>query len=91
MTGRALTLDLAGVRESVAEIVVEELELEKNELTPEGDFVEEYEGDSLALITVVARIEKELGVKVPSEVLPELTNLRLLSEAVVEYAEGTGV
>lgn len=90
MSGRAMTLDLAGVQEGIAEIVVEELELEEDELTPEGDFIEEYDGDSLALITVVARIEKELGVKVPSEVLPELTNLRLLSEAVIKYAEDTG-
>ncbi|MGW5880128.1 acyl carrier protein [Nocardiopsis terrae] len=90
MSGRTMTLDLASVRESVAEIVVEELELEEGELSPEGDFAEEYDGDSLALITVVARIEKELGVKVPSEALAELTNLRLLSEAVVRYAEDSG-
>ncbi|OKI22361.1 polyketide-8 synthase acyl carrier protein [Nocardiopsis sp. TSRI0078] len=79
----------AKAKEHIEEIVNQELELEEDELTDEADFVEEFEADSLSLITVVARIEKEMGVKVPSEELPELTNLRLLHAAVVRHAGGS--
>jgi acyl carrier protein len=67
-------------------IVAEELELDEDELTEDGHFVEDFEGDSLALITVVARIDRELSVEIPKTELPELTSLRALSAAVLAYA-----
>ncbi|MFF9677094.1 acyl carrier protein [Streptomyces eurythermus] len=70
------------LRDQVAAIVTEELELEDGELTDEGHFVDEYESDSLTLITVVSRIEKELGVVVPKEELESLVTLRALMLAV---------
>lgn len=70
----------------VRRIVAEELELEEGELTEDGHFVEDFDGDSLALITVVARIDRELSVEIPKAELPELTNLKALSAAVLSYA-----
>ncbi|WP_431890568.1 acyl carrier protein [Nocardiopsis alba] len=89
MAAEMTDLSPTSVKEHIEEIVNQELELEEGELTDEADFVEEFEADSLSLITVVARVEKEMGVKVPSEELPELTNLRLLHAAVVRHAEGS--
>ncbi|WP_017573726.1 acyl carrier protein [Nocardiopsis halotolerans] len=91
MTAEMTGLTPSNAKEHIEEIINQELELEEGELTDEADFVEEFEADSLSLITVVARIEKEMGVKVPSEELPELTNLLLLHAAVVKHAEGSGV
>jgi acyl carrier protein len=39
---------------------------------------------------VVSRIEKELGVAIPSEELGELVNLKALADAVERYAGGNG-
>ncbi|MET9795452.1 acyl carrier protein [Nocardiopsis alba] len=89
MAAEMTDLSPTSVKEHIEEIVNQELELEEGELTDEADFVEVFEADSLSLITVVARVEKEMGVKVPSEELPELTNLRLLHAAVVRHAEGS--
>ncbi|MEV5612339.1 acyl carrier protein [Streptomyces sp. NPDC052225] len=75
------------VREQVSRIVVEELELEDGELTDGGHFIDDYESDSLSLITVVSRIEKELGVAIPKTELGDLVNLRLLVAAVVQHGE----
>ncbi|SEF85962.1 acyl carrier protein [Thermomonospora echinospora] len=72
--------------ERVREIVAEELELEPGELTDHGHFVEDFDGDSLALITVVARIDRELSVEIPKSELPELTTLAALSAAVLAHA-----
>ncbi|GAA2434451.1 MULTISPECIES: acyl carrier protein [Streptomyces] len=79
--------DASYYQEKISEIVTEELELEPGELTVSGDFIEDYDGDSLALITVVSRIEKELGVALPKEGLEELKTLGHLLDAV--YAKLT--
>lgn len=76
----------------VSEIVVEELELEDGELTDKGHFIDDYDSDSLSLITVISRIEKELGVTIPKTELGDLVNLRLLVAAVEQHAgEATDV
>ncbi|NUP43205.1 MAG: acyl carrier protein [Streptomyces sp.] len=80
----------AEYRDRVSAIVIEELELEEGELTDNGHFIDDYESDSLSLITVVSRIEKELGVAIPSEELGELVNLKALADAVERYAGGNG-
>ncbi|MFJ7267085.1 acyl carrier protein [Streptomyces sp. NPDC099050] len=72
---------------AVGSIVNEELELEDGELTDGGHFIDDYDSDSLSLITVVARIEKELGVVMPKTDLTELVNLRLLVDGVERYAK----
>ncbi|MDG9722031.1 MULTISPECIES: acyl carrier protein [unclassified Streptomyces] len=81
MTVQSVELD-AGLRSKVIDIVNEELELEEGELTEDGHFIEDYDSDSLTLITVVSRIEKELGYVLPKEELEALTNLRALLAAV---------
>jgi acyl carrier protein len=80
----------AEYRDKVSAIVIEELELEEGELTDNGHFIDDYESDSLSLITVVSRNEKELGVAIPSEELGELVNLKALADAVERYAGGNG-
>lgn len=72
--------------EQVSRIVIEELELEEGELTDSGHFIDDYDSDSLSLITVVSRIEKELGVAIPKDTLGDLVNVRLLVDAVVQHA-----
>jgi acyl carrier protein len=72
--------------EKLHSIVSQELELEDGELTPTGHFVEDYEGDSLSLITVIARVEKEMGVVIPKSDLPQLLNLEQLTAAVRAYS-----
>ncbi|MEE2039307.1 acyl carrier protein [Nocardiopsis sp. CT-R113] len=87
MNERTAVADSGAIIGKLREIVSQELELEDGELTPTGHFVEDYEGDSLSLITVVARIEKEVGVVIPKSDLPELLNFELLAAAVREYGE----
>jgi acyl carrier protein len=87
MTERTTVEESGAMIGKLREIVSQELELEDGELTPTGHFVEDYEGDSLSLITVVARIEKEVGVVIPKTDLPQLLTFELLAAAVREYGE----
>jgi acyl carrier protein len=67
------------------EIVAEVLEIDTDELTDTGDFVEEYEADSLRAIEILARIEKMYKVEIPQEELAQMRNLRAVSEVVARY------
>ncbi|AOS65596.1 acyl carrier protein [Actinoalloteichus hymeniacidonis] len=77
-----------GVRDKIREIIANELELDPSELTESGHLVDDFDADSLSLITVVARIEKELGVVIPRDELPNLSTLGLVFSAVDRYGIG---
>ena len=74
--------------EQLRELVAEVLEIETDELTDTGDFVEEYEADSLRAIEILARIDKRFRIEIPQEELPGLTNLRAVHEAVQRHTAG---
>jgi len=76
------------LQEKIREIIMQELELEPDELTETGHFIDDYDADSLSLITIVARIEKELGVAVPQSELQDMINLEGVFTVVDRYSGG---
>jgi acyl carrier protein len=70
------------------EIVAEVLEVEPDELTDSGDFVEDYEADSLRAIEILARIEKKYRVEIPQSELAGMRTLKGVSEVVDQYVGG---
>jgi acyl carrier protein len=79
-------VDVSVLQEKIREIITQEFELEPGELTRSGHFIDDYDADSLSLITIVARIEKELGVVVPQDELPNMANLEGVFDVVDRYA-----
>jgi acyl carrier protein len=79
-------LEMTERLEELREIVAEVLELEPEELTDSGDFVDEYGADSLRAIEILARIEKKYKVEIPQSELPKMRNLTLVHELVAQYA-----
>lgn len=72
--------------EDLRELVAEVLEIEPEELTDTGDFVEEYEADSLRAIEILARIDKRYKVEIPQEELPLLSTLQAVHEALQRHS-----
>lgn len=72
----------------IVDIFAEELELDAAEMELTGHFVDDYDGDSLALIAVMARIEKELGVAIPKTELVNLTDLASVFAIVDDIRSG---
>lgn len=68
------------------DIVAEVLELEPEELTETGDFVEDYEADSLRAIEILARIDKKFKIEIPQSELPQLNTLKAVYDAVVRHS-----
>ena len=76
--------------EELRDMVAEVLELEPDELSDTGDFMNDYEADSLRAIEILARIEKLYKVEIPQSELPELRNLKAVHAAVNRHARRQG-
>jgi acyl carrier protein len=76
--------------EELREMVAEVLEIEPEELTDTGDFMEEYEADSLRAIEILARIDKRYKVEIPQAELPELRNLKAVHAALERHSVRQG-
>jgi acyl carrier protein len=72
--------------ELIRNIVAEELELEASELDDSNSFIDGYGADSLSLIQVFARIERELHVSVPQEEMDNMVDIRATQAIVARYA-----
>ena len=72
--------------DELAEIAVEVLEIEDDEITPTSMFVEDHDADSLRAIEILARIEKKYKVDIPQAELPNMVNLQAVYQVVAQYA-----
>ncbi|GAA1699086.1 acyl carrier protein [Streptomyces yatensis] len=68
--------------DELREIVAEVLEVEPEEITETGSFVEEHEADSLRAIEILARIEKKYKIDIPQSELPQMENLKAVYDVV---------
>lgn len=73
------------LRESVRAIVAEVLEIDIAELTDTSSFADDFEADSLLVIEMFARFERNLGIKIPQEDLTELDDLPTAYELVARH------
>jgi acyl carrier protein len=74
--------------EELRELVAEVLELEPEELTDTGDFMDDYEADSLRAIEILARLDKKYKVEIPQVELPELRNLKAVYASLERHSAG---
>ncbi|MCQ8186824.1 acyl carrier protein [Streptomyces rugosispiralis] len=72
--------------DELREIVAEVLEVEPEEITETGSFVEEHEADSLRAIEILARIEKKYKIDIPQSELPRMENLKAVHDVVATQA-----
>jgi acyl carrier protein len=72
--------------DELAEIAVEVLEIEDDEITPTSMFVEDHDADSLRAIEILARIEKKYKIDIPQAELPNMVNLQAVYQVVAQYA-----
>ena len=73
--------------EKIKEIIVDQLNVDADAVTPEAKFKEDLEADSLDLFELVMALEEEYGVEIPSEDLEQITTVG----AVIEYLKSKGV
>ena len=58
---------MSNVAEKVRSIIVEQLGVEADEVTPEVSFTEDLGADSLDIVELVMAFEEEFGIEIPDE------------------------
>lgn len=68
----------------VKEIIVEELGVEPDKVTPEASFVDDLGADSLDTVELVMALEEEFGIDIPDE---DAEKMRTVGDAVAYIEE----
>jgi acyl carrier protein len=55
------------LQDKVKDIIVEELGVEREKLTPDASFIEDLGADSLDIVELVMEFEKEFNIYIPDE------------------------
>jgi len=71
----------------VKEIIINELGVEPEKVTPEASFVEDLGADSLDTVELVMAFEEEFGIEIPDE---DAESLQTVGDAI-RYLQNKGV
>lgn len=71
------------IYDRIRDIVVEQLDVEPEKVTPEASFVEDLGADSLDVVELLMKIEEELDIEIPDEDAEKITTVA----DAVEYIE----
>ena len=75
------------VNEKITEIIVEQLGVKPEEVTPEASFVDDLGADSLDTVELVMALEEEFGVEIPDEDAEKITTVGDAIKYVEEKAK----
>ena len=72
------------MKEKIIEILMEQLDLDRDEIKDTSDFVEDLEMDSLDMMELVIEVEKKLGISIDNEKLADIHNMNDLMALIGE-------
>jgi len=75
---------LMSIEEKVIEIIVEQLDVTREECVPEASFIEDLGADSLDLVELIMAMEENFGIEISDE---ELQKIRTIKDAI-NYIKG---
>jgi acyl carrier protein len=74
------------LEDKVKDIIVEQLGVNPEQVTPEASFIEDLGADSLDTVELVMAFEEEFGAEIPDEDAEKLTTVG----QVINYLKGKG-
>src|SRR5437868_3810179 len=75
-TNRANFMAEKTIEEKVKDIIVEQLGVNPEQVTPQASFIEDLGADSLDIVELVMAFEEEFGVEVPDDAAEKITTVR---------------
>lgn len=75
------------LEERVKEIIVEQLGVNAEQVTPEASFIDDLGADSLDTVELIMAFEEEFGTEIPDEDAEKLTSVG----KVLEYMASKGL
>lgn len=71
----------------VKKVVVEQLDVAEDEVTPQASFVDDLGADSLDVVELVMGLEEEFDVEIPDEDAEKITNVQEAVDYIDEKAK----
>lgn len=78
------------VEQKVTEIIVEQLGVNPEQVTPKASFIEDLGADSLDIVELVMAFEEEFGVEVPDEEAEKLQTVQDVIDYIKDKAKQHG-
>jgi acyl carrier protein len=75
------------LEDKVKEIIVEQLEVNAEQVTPEASLIEDLGADSLDTVELVMAFEEEFGAEIPDEDAEKLSTVG----GIIEYLKSKGL
>ena len=72
------------VADQVKKIIVDQLGVDEDEVTPDASFVDDLGADSLDTVELVMAFEEEFSIEIPDEDAEKITRVK----EAIEYIEG---
>jgi len=63
------------IEQRIKDIIVDQLNVNADQVTPEAKFIEDLGADSLDTVELVMALEEEFGVEIPDEEAEKLQNV----------------
>lgn len=79
--------DMASIEERVRQLIVEQLDVSEEEVTPEAAFIDDLGADSLDIVELVMAMEEAFDVEIPDE---DAENIRTVQDAYNYIREHVG-
>ena len=75
------------VEERVKEIIVEQLGVEEDDVTPAAKFIEDLGADSLDTVELVMALEEEFETEIPDEEAEKITTVQQAVDYIKAHAK----
>ena len=76
-----------GIFDRVKKVVVEQLEVEPEKVTPDASFANDLQADSLDVVELVMALEEEFDIEIPDEAAEQIDTV---GKAVAHISEKVG-
>ncbi|MEW8977782.1 MAG: acyl carrier protein [Symbiobacterium sp.] len=73
--------------EKVKAIIVDQLSVEEDEVTPDASFIEDLGADSLDIVELIMALEEEFEIEVPDEDAEKLTTVGAAVAYIKEHTK----
>ena len=78
-----------GIFDRVKKVVVEQLEVEPEKVTPEASFANDLQADSLDVVELVMALEEEFDIEIPDEAAEQIDTVGKAVEYINEKVGAT--
>lgn len=81
-------MDKAAIESKLVDLLVEELGLERDDITMEARFEEDLDVDSLGVVELLMALEDNFDVKIPDEEAEKITTVAEAADLVSQKLNG---